>query len=50
MIRIFDFLIALIGIIILMPLILVISLFLYLETKSPFFFQERIGKNLKILH
>ena len=48
MIRLFDFLIALIGIIILMPLILVISLLLYLETKSPFFFQERIGKNLKI--
>ena len=48
MIRIFDFLIALIGIIILMPLILVISLLIYLENKSPFFFQERIGKNLKI--
>ena len=47
MIRIFDFLIALIGIIILMPLILVISLLIYLDTKSPFFFQERIGKNLK---
>ena len=47
MIRIFDFFIALIGIIILMPLIIFISLILYLENKSPFFFQKRIGKNLK---
>tara|TARA_Y100000589_G_C26840193_1_gene501648 strand:+ start:87 stop:641 length:555 start_codon:yes stop_codon:yes gene_type:complete len=47
MIRIFDFLIALFGIIILMPLILVIFLILYFDNKSPFFFQERIGKNLK---
>ena len=47
MIRIFDFLIALFGIIILMPLMMVIFFILYLENKSPFFFQERIGKNLK---
>ena len=47
MIRIFDFFIALIGIIILMPLIIFISLILYLENKSPIFFQKRIGKNLK---
>ena len=47
MVRIFDFLFALIGIIGLMPLMLLISLILYLENKSPFFFQERIGKNLK---
>ncbi len=48
MIRIFDFLFALTGIVILMPLILLILFILYLENKSPFFFQERIGKNLKI--
>jgi len=47
MIRIFDFLIALIGIIILMPLMLLIFFILYVENKSPFFLQERIGKNLK---
>ena len=47
MIRIFDFLIALIGIIILMPLMILIFLILYFENKSPFFFQERVGKNLK---
>ena len=47
MIRIFDFLFALIGIISLMPLMLLIVLILYLENKSPFFFQERIGRNLK---
>ncbi len=47
MIRMFDLLIALIGIIILMPLMILISLILYLENKSPFFLQKRIGKNLK---
>ena len=47
MIRIFDFFIALIGLIFLMPLMIIIFLILYLENKSPFFFQERIGKNLK---
>ena len=47
MIRIFDFLIALFGIIFLMPLMIIIFFILYLENKSPFFFQERIGKNLK---
>ena len=47
MIRIIDFLISLVGIIILMPLMLVIFLILYLDNKDPFFFQERIGKNLK---
>ena len=47
MIRIFDLLFALIGIIIFMPLMLVIFFILYLENKSPFFLQERIGKNLK---
>ena len=47
MIRIIDFLISLVGIIILMPLMLAIFLILYLDNKDPFFFQERIGKNLK---
>ena len=47
MIRLLDFIFALIGIIILMPLMLIIVLILYLENKSPFFFQERVGKNLK---
>ncbi len=48
MIRIFDFFISLFGIIILMPILILISVILYLENKSPFFFQERIGKDLKI--
>ncbi len=30
-----------------MPLIILIFLILYLENKSPFFFQERVGKNFK---
>ena len=48
MIRIFDFLLAFIGLIILMPLIILIFLILYFENKSPLFFQERVGKNLKV--
>lgn len=48
MIRIFDFLLALIGLIFLMPLNIIIYIILYFENKSPLFFQERIGKNLKI--
>ena len=48
MIRIFDFLLALIGLIFLMPLNIIIYIILYFENKSPLFFQKRIGKNLKI--
>ena len=48
MIRVFDFFLALFGLIILMPLILLIFLVLLFEDKSPLFFQERIGKNLKV--
>jgi len=47
MIRIFDFFIALIGVVFLMPLMVIIFLILYLENKSPFFFQERVGKNFR---
>ena len=48
MIRVFDFLLALIGLIIFIPLIILIFLILFFENKSPLFFQERIGKNLEI--
>ena len=48
MVRVFDFLISLIGLITLMPLIIIIYVILIFESKSPLFFQERIGKDLKI--
>ena len=48
MIRKLDFFLALFGLVILMPLIILILLILYFNNQSPFFYQQRIGKNLKI--
>ena len=43
---IFDFLLALIGVIILAPLFLLISLLIKIDSNGPIFFsQERLGKN-----
>jgi len=47
MIRLFDVFFSLIGIIILSPLITILLITGYLDTKSPIFQQERIGKNKK---
>ena len=47
MIRFFDFTFSLIGIILLSPLISILLIAGYLDTKSPIFKQERIGKNKK---
>lgn len=45
----FDFICSLIGILVLAPVFLIISLILYLDFKeSPFFFQKRVGKNNRI--
>lgn len=47
--RIFDFSIALFGLIILSPLFLIIAILIKLDSKGPVFFrQERVGKNRKI--
>jgi undecaprenyl phosphate N,N'-diacetylbacillosamine 1-phosphate transferase len=44
-----DFVFALVGLLILAPLFLIISIILYLDFKeSPFFFQKRVGKNNKV--
>ena len=44
--RIFDFLIALIALILLSPLFLIVAVLIKLDSKGPVFFsQERIGKN-----
>lgn len=49
--RLFDFTIALIGLICLSPLILVVTIGLYFANQGkPFFFQARPGLNEKIFH
>ena len=48
MLRILDLLLASIALILLLPLIIVVYFIIYLDNKSPLFFQERIGKNKKI--
>jgi lipopolysaccharide/colanic/teichoic acid biosynthesis glycosyltransferase len=47
MIRFFDFCFAFLGLLILSPLLIFLTLIGYSETGSPFFVQERIGKNKK---
>jgi O-antigen biosynthesis protein WbqP len=47
MIRFFDFSFSLIGIILLSPLISILLIAGYFDTKSPIFKQERIGKSKK---
>ena len=48
MIRFFDLLISFLGLILLSPLLLLITIIIYFENKSPFFLQKRVGKSLKI--
>jgi lipopolysaccharide/colanic/teichoic acid biosynthesis glycosyltransferase len=47
MIRFFDFLFAFFGLLILLPLLIILSVIGYFDTGSPFFVQERVGKNKK---
>ncbi|BBU98270.1 sugar transferase [Providencia rettgeri] len=47
MIRIIDFFAALIGLIVLSPVLLITSIIGYFETGSPIFIQTRVGKNKK---
>lgn len=46
-IRIFDIILSLLGLIILFPLLLLILIWTFFEHRSPFFFQKRVGLNLK---
>ena len=46
MIRLVDFIAALIGIILLSPFILLIAIILFLDHRKPFFIQKRVGKNM----
>ena len=47
MIRIFDILLALIAILIFSPIVIILYLIIYLDNKSPFFYQKRIGRNMQ---
>lgn len=48
MIRAMDFLLALVGLCLLWPVLLIICLFGYFDTGSPVFFQQRVGKNQRL--
>ena len=48
MIRLFDLLFSLIGLALLIPLLILITFFGFLDNGSPIFVQKRVGKNLKI--
>ena len=47
MIRFFDILLSLIGLVITLPILLIVTILGYFETGSPIFIQERMGKNKK---
>lgn len=50
MIRLFDILFSVVGLFFLMPIISVLLFIGYLDTGSPIFKQERVGRNLKPFH
>ena len=45
MIRFFDILLSLIGLVVTLPILLIVTILGYFETGSPIFIQERMGKN-----
>ncbi|NQW28466.1 MAG: sugar transferase, partial [Flammeovirgaceae bacterium] len=47
MTRIFDFLFSFIGLVILSPILIVLMIIGYFDTRSPIFRQERVGKGMK---
>jgi O-antigen biosynthesis protein WbqP len=47
MIRIFDFIFSLVSLVIVFPLCVFVIIIGWLDTGSPFFFQKRVGINLK---
>lgn len=47
--RTIDFLVALLGLIVLLPFFLIIGVWIKLDSSGPvFYFQERVGKNMKL--
>ena len=47
MIRLLDILLALIGLIVTLPIMIIVVVIGYFDTGSPLFIQERMGKNKK---
>jgi lipopolysaccharide/colanic/teichoic acid biosynthesis glycosyltransferase len=47
MIRLIDFLVAFLGLIVLSPLLLIVAVIGLFDTGSPIFVQERVGRNKK---
>ncbi|WP_125717076.1 sugar transferase [Pseudoalteromonas rubra] len=47
MIRVLDFLFALIGLVVAMPIMVILFLIGLFDTGSPIFFQQRVGRNKK---
>ncbi|WP_434356113.1 sugar transferase [Parasalinivibrio latis] len=47
MLRLFDFLLAFLGLFFLWPVLLLVTILGYLDTKSPIFLQTRVGKKQK---
>jgi O-antigen biosynthesis protein WbqP len=47
MIRFFDFIFSLIGLVLLSPIVIVLLIIGYFDTGSPVFCQERVGRNKK---
>ncbi len=45
--RLIDFIFSLIGLILLAPLFIILTIIIYFDNKSPFFIQERVGFNKK---
>jgi len=48
MIRIIDIVLSSLGLIIFSPLILIVYICIYIENRSPLFYQERLGQKMKI--
>tara|TARA_B100000242_G_C43020606_1_gene474907 strand:+ start:1032 stop:1583 length:552 start_codon:yes stop_codon:yes gene_type:complete len=48
MIRIIDIFLSSLGLIVFSPLIFLVYLIIYLENKNPIFYQERLGRKMKI--
>ncbi len=47
MLRIWDFVLATIGLIVTFPILLIVTIVGYYDTGSPIFIQERVGRNKK---
>lgn len=45
MFRLFDFFLALMGLLLLLPVLLIVTVIGYFDTGSPIFRQTRVGKN-----